>query len=65
MHRWQDPFEQVSALAAERNVALSTPRMGERLALDAPHAGERWWRMFEQPAARPASLLSAAGHDAR
>jgi len=65
MHRWQDPFEQVSALAAERSVALSTPRMGERLALDAPHAGERWWRMFEQPAARPASLLSAAGHDAR
>ncbi|GAA0681350.1 MBL fold metallo-hydrolase [Dyella marensis] len=65
MHRWQDPFEQVTALAAERGVALSTPRMGERLDLAAPHAGERWWRLFEAPAKRPAPLLSAAGHDAR
>ena len=64
MHRWQDPFEQVSALAIERGVALSTPRMGERLDLSAPHAGERWWRLFEAPAARPAPLLSTARHDA-
>jgi len=65
MHRWQDPFEQVSALTAERGIALSTPRMGERLDLAAPHTGERWWRMFEAQAARPAAMLSAAGHDAR
>ena len=61
MHRWQDPFEQVTTLAAEHGVALSTPRMGERLDLASPHAGERWWRLFEAQAKRPATMLSAAG----
>lgn len=49
MHRWQDPFEQITALATQRGVALATPRMGERLDLAAPHAGERWWRNAEAP----------------
>ncbi|TKC87685.1 hydrolase [Trinickia terrae] len=44
MHRWQEPFERVTGLAAARGIALSTPRMGERLDLAAPHRGERWWR---------------------
>ncbi|AFT88105.1 MBL fold metallo-hydrolase [Paraburkholderia phenoliruptrix] len=44
MHRWYEPFERVLGLAAARGVALSTPRMGERLDLAAPHRGERWWR---------------------
>jgi L-ascorbate metabolism protein UlaG (beta-lactamase superfamily) len=44
MHRWQEPFERVTGLALARGVALSTPRMGERLDLQAVHRGERWWR---------------------
>lgn len=44
MHRWQEPFERVTGLAAARGIALATPRMGERLDLAAPHRGERWWR---------------------
>jgi hypothetical protein len=44
MHRWQEPFERVMGLAAARGIPLSTPRMGERLDLAAPHRGERWWR---------------------
>jgi L-ascorbate metabolism protein UlaG (beta-lactamase superfamily) len=44
MHRWQKPFERVTGLALARGVALSTPRMGERLDLQAVHRGERWWR---------------------
>ena len=44
MHRWQEPFERVTGLALARGVSLSTPRMGERLDLAAPHRGERWWR---------------------
>jgi L-ascorbate metabolism protein UlaG (beta-lactamase superfamily) len=44
MHRWQEPFERVVGLAAARGIALSTPRMGERVDLGAPHRGERWWR---------------------
>ena len=44
MHRWQEPFERVTGLAAARGIALATPRMGERLDLAAPHRGQRWWR---------------------
>ncbi|MCC8393553.1 MBL fold metallo-hydrolase [Paraburkholderia sp. MMS20-SJTR3] len=53
MHRWQEPFERVSALALTRGVALSTPRMGERLDLTAVHRGERWWREVAAPVAAP------------
>jgi L-ascorbate metabolism protein UlaG (beta-lactamase superfamily) len=44
MHRWQEPFERVTGLAAAHGIPLATPRMGERLDLAAPHRGERWWR---------------------
>jgi L-ascorbate metabolism protein UlaG (beta-lactamase superfamily) len=44
MHPWQEPFERVTGLALARGVGVATPRMGERLALEAPHRGERWWR---------------------
>ncbi|MGP8473641.1 MBL fold metallo-hydrolase [Burkholderia sp. PR2] len=50
MHRWQEPFERVTALAMVRGVELSTPKMGERLDLNAPHRGERWWRTVDEPA---------------
>lgn len=57
MHRWQEPFERVTALAMVRGVELSTPRMGERLDLNEPHRGERWWRTVDDaeqaPAAKP------------
>jgi L-ascorbate metabolism protein UlaG (beta-lactamase superfamily) len=44
MHAWQDPFERVMALSDARGIALTTPRMGERLDLSTPHAATRWWR---------------------
>ncbi|MCX4176043.1 MULTISPECIES: MBL fold metallo-hydrolase [Paraburkholderia] len=44
MHRWQEPYERVIGLTAARGIPLSTPRMGERLDLAAPHRGEKWWR---------------------
>lgn len=44
MHTWDDPFEQALRLAAERDVHVTTPMMGERVDLNAPHAGSRWWR---------------------
>lgn len=44
MHLWEDPFDRVTRLAAERGISLSTPMMGERLDLTQPHAGSRWWR---------------------
>lgn len=58
MHPWTEPFERVAALAAERAVSLTTPRMGERLDLRAPQAMTPWWR--EAGEAKPA--VSAAAH---
>lgn len=44
MHAWDDPFERVTAVAAERGVSLTTPRMGERIDMRAPQPGSAWWR---------------------
>ncbi|KOQ17843.1 hypothetical protein ABW35_28915, partial [Achromobacter xylosoxidans] len=60
MHPWQEPFERIAALAAERGVALATPEMGERLDLAAPHPGSPWWREVaaRQPASGACRLLA-------
>lgn len=44
MHAWYETFERILELATERGVRVSTPMMGERIDLQAPHAGRRWWR---------------------
>ena len=56
MHAWHEPYERVVGLAAARGVELSTPRMGERLDLNAPHRGEKWWRDALEPAQRGVTL---------
>ncbi|HBK46982.1 MAG TPA: hydrolase [Xanthomonadaceae bacterium] len=43
LHPWHEPFDRIAELAAAAGVALSTPRMGERVDLDAPAPGQRWW----------------------
>lgn len=53
MHTWEDPFEQITDLAKQQGVALTTPQMGEHLQLAAPHTGRAWWRMTKIGAARP------------
>ena len=47
MHAWDDPFEQVLRFAAERGVPVATPMMGERIDMNAPHEGHRWWRALQ------------------
>lgn len=47
LHRWQDPFDRITALAEERGVSLATPEMGEALDLRQPQPGRRWWRTVE------------------
>jgi L-ascorbate metabolism protein UlaG (beta-lactamase superfamily) len=44
LHAWDDPFEQIARITNERGVALVTPRMGERVHLDAPQPTRAWWR---------------------
>lgn len=43
LHNWHEPFDRITALAAEKNVAITTPRMGEAVAITAPHVGSAWW----------------------
>ena len=56
MHAWTEPFERIVTLAHDRSIALTTPRMGERLDLASPHAATRWWRGVDE--------ASQAGFDA-
>jgi L-ascorbate metabolism protein UlaG (beta-lactamase superfamily) len=69
MHDWQEPFERITALAVPRGVAVSTPRMGERLDLNAPHHGEPWWRRVVGTVAAPKAAwrlcASRDGSDAK
>ena len=44
MHVWTDPFERVAVRTAELGIPLSTPMMGERVNMNAPQAGGRWWQ---------------------
>ena len=44
LHRWQEPLERISALAAARGLPLATPVIGEPLSMQSPHAGSAWWR---------------------
>ncbi|MFN4162693.1 MAG: aldo/keto reductase, partial [Stenotrophomonas sp.] len=61
LHQWDEPFERVSALAAERSIALATPSMGERLDLDAPQPGTPWWRQVKAaPEARRTPPVGSA-----
>lgn len=53
MHRWHEPFERVTSLGAARGIAISTPRMGERLDLNAPPRGEKWWCHVVEAAQAP------------
>ena len=44
MHAWYEPFERIVALSGARQVALSTPMMGEALSIRNPETGQHWWR---------------------
>lgn len=58
IHNWTEPLERVSALAQTRGVALSTPRMGERLDVRRPAAGAAWWRDRQAQVVSVDSLLT-------
>ncbi len=53
MHVWEDPFDQVLRFAAEQGVEVATPMMGERVDMNAPQEGTRWWRATTQAGSRP------------
>ncbi len=45
MHSWDDPFEQITALAQARGQSLATPMIGQALNIAQPQATGPWWRM--------------------
>lgn len=49
MHAWHEPFDRIAALADEAGIPLATPVMGERLSLQSPQPGRRWWREVKAP----------------
>ncbi|MFT3761496.1 MAG: MBL fold metallo-hydrolase [Pseudoxanthomonas sp.] len=53
MHAWEEPFERISALAAERGLHVLTPHIGERVDLTAPTPTTEWWRDETQPEEAP------------
>jgi len=44
LHAWSDPFERITALAAERRLPLAAPEIGQRLDIRQPATGQEWWQ---------------------
>lgn len=44
MHVWHEPLERIVALAAERQVAISTPMIGAAVSIRDAASGSYWWR---------------------
>ncbi|MCL4114627.1 UNVERIFIED_CONTAM: hypothetical protein GTU68_005361 [Idotea baltica] len=43
LHPWVEPAERVSKKAAELNVQLTTPKIGEPIILGEPAPNSKWW----------------------
>jgi len=55
MHAWHEPFDRILALAWERNIAITTPQMGQPFYLQYPSRCEAWWLNVEGVAEEPVS----------
>lgn len=44
LHSWKDPFDQISKLSEQHNVALLTPKMGEALTINGREETLSWWK---------------------
>ncbi|HAT32328.1 MAG TPA: hydrolase [Janthinobacterium sp.] len=43
LHVWHEPFDRIVALAAKNGVPITTPEMGQAVALKGPATTEKWW----------------------
>lgn len=64
MHRWQDPFERISALARLRKVELVTPVIGAPMAIEQPGPTPAWWQGGVVDATATAATPSPAASSA-
>jgi len=44
LHNWYEPFEKISALAKEKEITVSFPKMGESVSLIKHTKTNHWWR---------------------
>ena len=44
MHAWREPLDRLSALTAQRGLALATPEIGEVLTVGQPRENALWWQ---------------------
>ncbi len=44
LHTWTDPIERVTKAAAEKNIAITTPMIGETIILDTYTPSTTWWK---------------------
>ena len=58
LHAWTEPLERIVAIAKDKDVALSTPRIGERLDIRQPGEGMAWWRTSEPGQPQPVAANS-------
>jgi L-ascorbate metabolism protein UlaG (beta-lactamase superfamily) len=42
-HPWKEPFERITKIGVERQLAVATPEMGVVMTLGQPHPQTRWW----------------------
>ncbi|HEU4777567.1 MAG TPA: MBL fold metallo-hydrolase [Telluria sp.] len=47
LHAWREPFDRIAALADARGVPLTTPQMGQALALQQPQTFGQWWKQVD------------------
>jgi L-ascorbate metabolism protein UlaG (beta-lactamase superfamily) len=45
MHSWTEPVERLSKKAAELNIKLATPQIGEPLVLNKSVPNKHWWQL--------------------
>lgn len=45
IHSWSDPIEQITRIAAERNIKLMTPQIGQTVDLESENKFETWWQL--------------------
>jgi L-ascorbate metabolism protein UlaG (beta-lactamase superfamily) len=59
LHPWREPFDRILALAQKHQVAIVTPKMGERIDIKAPKASEKWWDRVDAAVPAKAAQVQA------
>jgi len=48
LHSWTDPIERVTRAAAEMNIHITTPRIGEPIIVQKHYPNDEWWNKMDE-----------------